>query len=146
MLILFIEVLKPLNQFDTIIVVSFDESPLSDIEIELVQSCLRDELPKSLMWILLNEINCFFQRVLRQEVPGIFQSLCFVVSDVLLDIFDVLWVLQDFIKHDSFHLEVRKVTEVPRSQDWLLSYIVLAYEKSILLHDGAELWVVRRPD
>ena len=88
------------------VVFCFNKGSFSDVEVEFLEGGLGDELPETGMWVLIDKLNCFLQVNSCELVPGLFELLCFVVSNHLIYIPDVFGVFQNLIEHDSFDLEI----------------------------------------
>ena len=98
------------------------------------------------MRVLFDELDSFSETYLGEEVSGVLEGFGFVVGDHFVDVFYVLWVLEDLVEHDGFDLQVGEVAQVSRSEDRLLLDIVVQDEQSVLLHQSAQFWVIGRPN
>ena len=97
------------------------------------------------MWVLLHEIHGVFETDGGQQVTSVSQRLGFEIYEHVLDVLDLLWVLENVIEQYTLHLEVSEVAQVAGRQHRLLGLEVPQHEKSILLHEGTETWVVGGP-
>lgn len=113
--LLFVPLVKCLELLDklyAVVVVCFDKGSLSHVEVQLIESILSDEFPESWMWVLFNELNCLSETYLGEEVSCVLEGFGLVMGDHFVDVFYVLGILQDFIEHDSFDLQVGEVAQV----------------------------------
>jgi hypothetical protein len=100
---LLIQVLESIDQLNTIVVGIAYKCALSHLQVKFLQSCFSDKIPKTVLWALLNELNCLFQAGLSQKLTSFTQSLGFVLHKHVFDVLDFLWILQDIIQQDSLH-------------------------------------------
>lgn len=138
----FVKCLKFLDELYTVIVICFDKGSFGHVEVQLIKGILSDEFPKSWMWVLFNKLNSLSKTNLSEEVSCVLKGFGLVMGDHFVDVFYVLWILQDFIEHDGFDLQVGEVAQVSRSKDWLLLNIVIKDEKSVFLHQSTQLWII----
>ncbi len=98
------------------------------------------------MWIFLNEFNCLFETDCGQEVPCVLEILGFESLDHFANALYVFWILENFIKGNSFDLEVREITKISRGKDWFFLNVIVQNEKSVLLHESAQFRIISRPN